>query len=56
MLNRSLLFAAAVVFATSGIERAPAVWRGPPQMLTALDEETRDWVRALKKQSRRPLL
>ena len=48
MLNRSLLFAAAVLFAATSIERAPAVWRGPPQMLAALDDETRDWVQALR--------
>ncbi len=46
MLNRSLLFAAAVLFAA--IEHAPAVWRGPLQMLAALDPETRDWVKALR--------
>ena len=48
MLNRSLLFAAAVLFAATSIERAPAVWRGPPQMLVALDPETRDWVIGLR--------
>ncbi len=46
MLNRSLLFAAAVLF--TAVEHAPAVWRGPPQMLVALDHETQDWVKALK--------
>ncbi len=48
MLNRSLLFAAAVLFAATAIDHAPAVWRGPPQMLAALDDETRNWVQALK--------
>jgi hypothetical protein len=48
MLNRSLLFVAAVLFAATAIERAPAVWRGPPQRLAALDPETRDWVKDLK--------
>jgi len=47
MLNRSLLYAAAVLFTAIAIEHAPAVWRGPPQMLAALDDETRDWVKAL---------
>ncbi len=28
MLNRSLLFAAAVLFAATAIDHAPAVWRG----------------------------
>jgi len=46
MLNRSLLFAAAVLFAA--IEHAPAVWRGPLQMLAALDPETRAWVQGLR--------
>src|SRR6266536_5921812 len=46
MLSRSLLFAAAVLF--TAVEHAPAVWRGPPQMLVALDHETQDWVKALK--------
>jgi hypothetical protein len=46
MLNRSLLFAAAVLF--TAIDHAPAVWRGPPQMLAALDPETRDWVIGLR--------
>lgn len=48
MVNRSLLFAAAVLIAATTYERAPAVWRGPPQILAALDDETRDWVKALK--------
>jgi len=43
MFNRSLLFAVAVLFTATAIEHAPAVWRGPPQMLAALDDETRDW-------------
>jgi hypothetical protein len=49
MFNRLLLVATTtVVFLTSDpIERASAVWRGPPEMLTALDYETRDWVKAL---------
>jgi hypothetical protein len=53
MLNRSLLFAA-VLFAGTAIERAPAVWRGPPQMLAALDDETRDWVKALQNKAGGP--
>jgi hypothetical protein len=48
MLNRSLLFAAVVIFAGTAIKHAPAVWRGPPQMLAALDHETQDWVKTLK--------
>jgi hypothetical protein len=47
MLNRSLQFAAVILFTVTALE-APAVWRGPPQMLAALDLETRDWVQALK--------
>jgi len=48
MVSRSLLFAAVVLFTATLINHAPAVWRGPPQMLVALDGETRDWVQALK--------
>jgi hypothetical protein len=40
MINRSLLLAAVIL--------APAVWRGPPQMLVALDPKTREWVIELK--------
>jgi hypothetical protein len=47
MVNRSLLFSAVVLFTVTALEHAPAVWRGPPQMLAALDGETRDWVQAL---------
>jgi hypothetical protein len=46
MLNRSLLLAAVILFAV--VEHAPAVWRGPPQMVAALNPETREWVQALK--------
>jgi hypothetical protein len=45
MLNRSLLFAAAVLFTATA---APAVWRGPPQVVAELDPETRNWVRELR--------
>jgi hypothetical protein len=48
MLNRSLLFAAVTLFTATALEHAPAVWRGPPQMLAALGDETRDWVKALQ--------
>ena len=48
MLNRSLLFAAVILFTATALEHAPAVWRGPPQMLAALGDETRDWVKALQ--------
>jgi hypothetical protein len=48
MLNRLLLFAAVAFFSASAITHAPAVWRGPPQMLAGLDPETRDWVRDLR--------
>ncbi len=48
MLNRSLLFAAVILFTVTALEHAPAVWRGAPQMLAALDPETRDWVKALQ--------
>ena len=48
MINRSLLFAAVAFFTVTALEHAPAVWRGPPQMLAALDAETRDWVIGLR--------
>jgi hypothetical protein len=48
MVNRSLLFATVTLFTATAIEHAPAVWRGPPQMLAAVDPETRDWVQALR--------
>jgi hypothetical protein len=44
MLNRSLLFAAMILFTVTALEHALAVWRGSPQMLAALDQETRAWV------------
>jgi hypothetical protein len=48
MTNRLLLFATVALFTVTALEHAPAVWRGPPQMLVALDPETRDWVKDLK--------
>jgi hypothetical protein len=51
VLSRSLLFAAVVLFTTTAITHAPAVWRGPPQMLAVLDPETRDWVIGLRNKS-----
>jgi len=45
MINRLLLFAAVISFTATA---ALAVWRGPPQMLAALDDESRDWVRGLR--------
>ena len=48
MVNRSLLFAAVSLFTITALEHAPAVWRGPPQMVAALDPETRNWVQALR--------
>src|SRR6266536_1315029 len=36
MLNRLLLFAAVAFFTATANTHAPAVWRGPPQMLVAL--------------------
>jgi hypothetical protein len=47
ILNRSLLFAAVILFTVTAIKHAPAVWRGPPEALATLDPETRDWVRDL---------
>ena len=44
MVNRSLLMAMILFTATA----APAAWRGPPQMVAALDPETRDWVLGLR--------
>ncbi len=48
MVNRWLVLAAVILFTAIAIKHAPAVWRGPPQMLAALDDETRDWVIDLK--------
>jgi hypothetical protein len=48
MVSRSLLLTAVILFTVTAIKHAPAVWRGPPQMLVALDPETRDWVKDLK--------
>jgi hypothetical protein len=48
MISRSLLFSAVALFTVTAFDHAPAVWRGPPQMLAALDDETRDWVQALR--------
>jgi hypothetical protein len=45
MVNRSLLVAAVILFTATA---APAVWRGPPQMVAVLDPETRDWVTGLR--------
>ena len=45
MVNRLLLFAALILFTATA---ALAVWRGPPQMVAALDDETRNWVRGLR--------
>jgi hypothetical protein len=47
MISRSLLLTAVILFTATLINHASAVWRGPPQMLVALDGETRDWVKAL---------
>jgi hypothetical protein len=44
MISRSLLLTAVILFTPN----APAVWQGPPQMLAALDPETREWVKDLK--------
>ena len=51
MVNRSLLMAAMILCTASA---ALAVWRGPPQMVAALDPETRDWVQALKNKNGGP--
>ncbi len=48
MINRWLLFAAVAVSMATAINHAPAVWRGPPQMVAALDPETRAWVQGLR--------
>jgi hypothetical protein len=48
VINRWLLFAAMAVSMATAINHAPAVWRGPPQMVAALDQETRDWVLGLR--------
>ena len=44
-VQRTLPLAALILFTATA---ALAVWRGPPQMVAALDDETRDWVQALK--------
>src|SRR5215831_19475239 len=48
MINRLVLFAVVVLFMTTAITHAPGVWRGPPHMLTALDNETQVWVEELR--------
>jgi hypothetical protein len=48
IVNRTLLLAAVILFTATGTQ---AVWRGPPQMVAALDPESRDWVQALKNQN-----
>ena len=48
MLNRLLVFAAVILITGTAIKHAPAVWRGPPQVLAALDPETQDWVKNLR--------
>jgi hypothetical protein len=48
MINRMLLFAAVVFFPATAINHAPAVWRGPPEMIAVLDPETRVWVQGLR--------
>jgi hypothetical protein len=48
LVNRWLVLAAVILFTGTAIKNAPGVWRGPPQMLAALDPETRDWVQHLK--------
>jgi hypothetical protein len=48
MPNRLLLFATVLLFVTTASRHVPAVWRGPPQMLAALDHETQGWVKGLK--------
>jgi hypothetical protein len=45
MVNRTLLLIAVILFTATA---APAVWRGPPEMVAALDPETQDWVLGLK--------
>jgi hypothetical protein len=54
MISRSLLLTAVILFTATAVEHAPAVWRGPPQRLAALDDETRDWVQALKNKAGGP--
>ncbi len=39
MVSRSLLLTAVILFTVTAVQHAPAVWRGPPQMLVALDPE-----------------
>jgi hypothetical protein len=46
MLSRWLLFAAVILFVFS-TTHSQAVWRGPPQILVALDDKTRNWVKEL---------
>jgi hypothetical protein len=54
MVNRSLLFATVIFFTIVAIEHSPAVWRGPPQMVAALDPETRAWVQGLRNKNGGP--
>jgi hypothetical protein len=54
MVNRSLLFATVIFFTIVAIEHSPAVCRGPPQMVAALDPETRAWVQGLRNKNGGP--
>jgi hypothetical protein len=45
MVSRTLLMSAVILFTATA---APAVWRGPPQMVAAFDYETREWVKGLR--------
>jgi hypothetical protein len=37
-----------VLLSATATTHAPAVWRGPPQLVAVLDPETRTWVQGLK--------
>jgi hypothetical protein len=54
MVNRLLLFSVVILFTVATLGHALAVWKGPPQMLTALDDETRGWVQDLKNKFKSP--
>src|SRR5262245_37070018 len=48
IINGMLLFAAVAFYTATAINHAAAAWRGPPQMVAALDAEPRAWVQGLR--------
>jgi hypothetical protein len=48
LVSFGIIATAVVLLSATAITHALAVWRGPPQMLAILDNETRDWVKNLR--------